>query len=254
MGRQWLLGHLSPQHAPGPWHDTIQVIASTPKGYPASLTVGMSEVVGYPHLCLDPAHADMQMGQRIPCMGIAAMHADNHIRCKRQDQGRKERVHHFAIRIILGERRQGDVDRVTPSRSIAYLEHVTCAREEIAPRFVKRDRHDTRLIIKRLLHPVTVMRIKVDIHDFRFGGLEEMSYGYCTVVVNTEARSALFPRMMEPAGGMKHVAGTLLLSTSCSTLGEAPDRTERDQSPTPQPCSYFMPARYTRSTSLSQDT
>src|SRR5258707_9379829 len=173
----------------------------------------------------------MPMSQRIPSMGIAAMHADNHIRCKRQDQGRKERVHHFAIRIILGERLQGDVDRVTPSRSIAYLEHVTCAREEIAPRFVKRDRHDTRLIIKRLLHPVTVMRIKVDIHDFRFGGLEEMSYGYCTVVVNTEARSALFPRMMEPAGGMKHVAGALLLLTAFFTPRAGPDRLYSRQCP-----------------------
>src|SRR5258708_12454059 len=242
MGRQWLLGHLSPQHAPGPWHDTIQVIGAAPKGYPAAVTVGMSEVVGYPHLCLDPAHAEMQMGQRIPCMGIAAMHADNHIRCKRQDQGRKERVHHFAIRIILGERLQGDVDRVTPSRSIAYLEHVTCATEDIAPRFVQRDSHDTRLIIKRLLHPVTVMRIKVDIHDFRFGGLEEMSYGYCTVVVNTEARSALFPRMMEPAGGMKHVAGTFLLLTAWSTLREGPHGIEPDQCTTRKPCGELIHA------------
>src|SRR5260370_38072382 len=45
LGRKWLGGHLSPQHAPGPWDTTIQAKSSTPNGNPTTLTVGRSEQV-----------------------------------------------------------------------------------------------------------------------------------------------------------------------------------------------------------------
>src|SRR5581483_1257006 len=103
------------------------------------------------------------MRQRVPGMGIAAMLRNDDIGGKRHYQGKKQSIHDFIIRIVLGKWLQRDIDGVTTSAILPQFKHIAGSWKEIASGFMKRNGQHTRLIIECTLHAVTMMSIEVDI-------------------------------------------------------------------------------------------
>src|SRR5260370_22591890 len=83
--------------------------------------------------------------------------------------------------------------------------------EEITPRFVKRNGHNARIVIKCTLHPITMMGVEVDIQYLCLAGTQHIGNRNRNVVIDTEAGSPLGPGVMQPTARVKYMQGPRIL-------------------------------------------
>ena len=183
------------------------------------------------HLRLNALRRQTQVRQRVPGMGITPVLANDDVRREGGDDWWQQRFNHLSIGIVFGKWFQGNVDGVAAPGTLPHFKHITGAREKIAPGFVQRDGHNAGLVVKGPLYAITVMRVEVDVEDFRLARSQDVRDSHSGIVINTEARGAICPGMMQATAGMKDMQGPLFFRSEYATLRQAHDGAHRHQCP-----------------------
>src|SRR3712207_9478390 len=106
----------------------------------------------------------------------------------------------------------------------AQLLYAAGARKEVAPRLVRRERQNVRVIVEHPLHPVAVVDVGIYVSDLDTGVLLfKARDGDRGVVVDTEATRLPFQGVVEAAGDAQSVL-RLPVHDEPREIGRAPCR------------------------------
>ena len=185
--------------APGPRHHADHVVAAAPGGNPPVLAVARGEVAdGRGGLAL-AVHADVQVGERVKPVRVAAVLADDHFRFERANELGHDGVEGPQPPGVNGAGREGDVHGAALRVRSADLVGKPGAREEGQPGFVQRNGQDARIVPEDALRAVAVVRIDVDVGHPPDAAVEQPLDREGGVVVDAKTARALPGGVVHPA-------------------------------------------------------
>jgi hypothetical protein len=150
---------------------------------------------------------EVEPGQRIEPVAVAAELGDQHPRLERAQQRRDDRVEGAQPAGVPGVWRQRDVDRCAFRRAVPHVVREAGAGEGGVPGLVEADRQDPRIGGERRLDTVAVVGVHVDVRDPRHALGQQPGDRDRGVVVDAEAGRPAGHRVVQAAGQVDRVPG-----------------------------------------------
>src|SRR5919112_3829777 len=203
---QLLVGEGGPERCPDSGDDAPDVVAAATDGYPAPLAELVGELVDASGHVLVDTGRHREVRQRVEVVGVAAVLGEDKVRPKGPQNLGHDLLEALDKGVVLGERLQGQVDGVSLALLPSQLLYAAGARKEVAPRLVRRERQDVRVIVEHPLHPVAVVDVGIYVGDLDTRVLLfEARDGDRGIVVDAEATRLPFQGVVEPAGDAQSV-------------------------------------------------